>query len=137
VIPKFAIIPFFSMEKDKKSLFHHAFIYSVPNHRLFEGVKPENILLNEEEKHELANLLSVIHLIQYQKGDEIKTSSNKRKGWEKTFKRNPFLVFPERRSGDKNILSLTEIEIFFNKDTRPKLQTVLLAFELWKTLKEA
>ena len=135
VIPKFAIIPFLSLKGDKeekRTLFHHAFIYSVPNHRLFEGVKPEKLFLTEEEKIELANLLSVIHLIQYQKAED---TDKKKKEWEKTFKRSPFLVFPERRSGDKNILSLTEVEIFFNQRVRPKLQIALLAFDIWKNLK--
>jgi len=140
ITPKFAIIPLFSMEEGKeesvkKTLFHHAFIYSVPNHRLFEGVHPEKLFLQEEEKNELANLLSVVHLIQYQKGEELKKSNNKRFGWEKTFKRNPFYVFPERRSGDKNIFALTEVEIFFSNDLRPRFQTVLTAFRLWDTVK--
>jgi len=140
ITPKFAIIPLFSMEEGKaesveKTLFHHTFIYSVPNHRLFEGIHPEKLFLQEEEKNELANLLSVVHLIQYQKGEELKKSNNKRFGWEKTFKRNPFYVFPERRSGDKNIFALTEVEIFFSNDLRPRFQTVLTAFRLWDTVK--
>jgi len=139
ITPKFAIIPLFSMEEGKaesveKTLFHHAFIYSVPNHRLFEGVHPEKLFLQEEEKNELANLLSVIHLIQYQKGEDVKKT---KKGilWEKTFKRNPFYVLPERRNGDKNILALTEVDIFFNSEVHPKLQTVLTAFRVWDAVK--
>ncbi len=76
----------------------------------------------------------MVHLIQYQKGEELK-KSNKRVGWEKTFKRNPFYVLPERRSGDKNILALTEVDIFFNSEARPRLQTVLTAFRLWDTVR--
>jgi len=136
VIPIFAIIPLFSMEEGKKeslkkTLFHHAFVYSVPNHQLFEGLNLEMIFLPEEDKRELANLLSVVHLIQFQKWEELKSQ----KLIQKTFKRNPFYVFPERRSGDKNILALTEVEIFFRNELRPKWQTVLTAFKVWDAVK--
>ena len=53
----------------KKTLNHHAFIYSIPSHELFVTLKPEKVLLSEEEKKELVNLLGVVHLIQYQKWD--------------------------------------------------------------------
>lgn len=128
VIPKFAIIPLFSMEEGKreeKTLNHHAFIYSIPSPEVFGGLKPEKVFITEEERMEIINLLGAIHLIQYQKWS---------KDEEKTFKRNPFYVFPVRRSGDKNVYTLTEFELFFNSTGKPKLQTVLSSFVMQSSL---
>jgi hypothetical protein len=103
---------------------------------LFQGANTEMIVLTEDEKNELANLLSVIHLIQYQKNDEIKKNNNKVEERQKTFKRNPFYVFPERRSNDKNILALTELSLFFGPENQLRWQTVLTTFDVWEAVKD-
>ena len=44
-------------------------------------------------------------------------------------------IRPERKSGGKNILALTEVDIFFSSEARPRLQTVLTAFRLWDAVR--
>ena len=123
VVPKFAVIPLLSLQEDK-NLFHHAFVYSSPLPSFVGEIYSDRLQLSEKDKKELVSLLGAIHLIRYEKYEE----ENKQQV--KTLKRSPAYVYPERRSGDKNIFALTRLEL--GKETY--WESLLSAYEVVKAL---
>jgi hypothetical protein len=123
---RFVIIPTVAINESYPWV-HHAFLYSEPTAE-FLGCDNPNLRIETSELKDLINLLLVIHLTRYEKFD----IPEKGKGLVSTAKRNPYLIFPQRMSSDKNIAN--ELRIVLDSFRKKYLETPAFAVELYKVL---